>query len=218
MQNHYRKMMPNKLFDGISEDDFFSMLACLGTFEKEYHKNEYIVREGEGIHFVGAVLLGKVKIIKTDYQGNELIIAEIAEGELFAEVFACAEISQSPVSIVAAKESVIVFLDYRKIISTCSSSCLFHRQLIANMLQIVANKTLYLNQRMDVISKRVLRDKILTYFDYESKGRKSFSIDMNREELAAFLCADRSALSNELSKMKKAGLIDYHKNEFTLFR
>ncbi len=218
MEKNYNKIISNKLFNNIRENDFYSMRHCLGAFEKSYGKNEVILNEGDSINFVGAVLEGSVKIVKTDYDGNESIIAEVLDGDTFAEVFACAEIFRSPVSIISTTQSKILFFDYRKIITACSSSCVFHQKLISNMLNVVANKNLYLNRRIDIISKKSLRDKILTYFYYESMGRKRFSISMNREELANFLCADRSALSNELSKMKKDEIIDYAKNEFTLLK
>ncbi len=218
MQKNYTKIIGNKLFNNISQKDFSSMLTCLEAFNKRYGKNEIIIHEGDRINFVGAVLEGAVKIIKTDYDGNDVIIAEVTEGDIFAEVFACAEIYRSPVTIVAATDSSILFFNYNKIITICSSSCVFHRQLISNMLKVVANKSLYLNKRIDVISKKTLRNKILTYLHYESMGLNQITLSMNREDLANFLCADRSALSNELSKMKKDGLIDYNKNEFTLYK
>lgn len=216
MKNNYNKILGNSLFKGISNNDLTSITTCFNSHEKEYHKNEIILHEGDYLNFIGVVIYGSVKILKTDYQGNEVIIAEILAGDTFSEVFACANISYSPVSIVSSTESLILFLDYKKIISTCNNSCVFHHTLISNMLNIIANKSLYLNRRIDIISKRTLRDKILTYFHYESCGSNKFSIFMNREELANFLCADRSALSNELSKMKKDKIIDYHKNEFIL--
>ncbi len=216
MLENYSKIMNHKLFNGIIEADFTSMLTCLGAFEKSYYKSELILNEGESVTFVGVVLAGAVKIVHSDCNGEEVIIAKVSEGEIFAEVFACAEIGQSPVSIIATTKSTILFLNYGKIIATCNNSCRFHQQLISNMLKVVASKTLFLNKRIEIISKKTLREKILTYLYNESSGRKKFSIPMNREELANFLCADRSALSNELSKMKKEGLIDYYKNEFKL--
>lgn len=214
MQQNYNKIIGNVLFDHISEKDFSAMLACLSAFHKTYSKKEVILNQGDKISSVGIVLKGTITISKTDYDGNEVMIGVVSEGEMFGEIFACAEIFRSPVSVRSAIESTILFLDYGKIITTCSSSCVFHRQLIANMLKVVANKGLYLNRRIDVISKKTLRDKILTYFQYESMGLKKFTIAMNREEMARFLCADRSALSNELSKMQKEGLIQYAKNTF----
>lgn len=212
----YSKLLHNQLFAGISKTNFTAMLACLGAYERNYRKQETIVHQGDGIDFVGIVVSGGVHIIKLDANGNEIILAQVGEGDLFAEVFACAGLSHSPVSIVTATDSVILFFNYAKLITSCSSACGFHQQLIANMLRILAQKSLYLNRRIDILSKRTLRDKIVTYFDYERCGMQTFTIGLNREALANFLCADRSALSNELSKMKKEGYIDYHKNTFKI--
>ncbi len=217
MKKDYSKIINNKLFDNITEADFYSMLSCLGAFERKYSKREVILNEGDSINFVGAVLSGEIKIVKTDFDGNEMMMGKVSDGDIFAEVFACAEVHHSPVSIISMTESTVLFFDFTKITSSCCSSCKFHQQLITNMLSVVAKKALYLNKRIDIISKKTLRDKILSYFHQESHGLKKFTISMNRENLANFLCADRSALSNELSKMKKDGLIDYSKNEFELF-
>lgn len=216
MKNNYQKIIGNPLFNGISQVDFASMLTCLGAFEKSFGKHQQIIQTGDTVDFVGIVAQGSVKIVNTDYHGNEVMVATVAEGDLFAEVFACVERLRSPVCVVALEETSVVFFDYRKMITTCTSGCQFHQQLITNMLNVLAKKTLYLNKRIDVISKRTLRDKILTYLYDQSQGLEKFTIPMNRENLANFLCADRSALSNELSKMKRDGLIDYHKNTFTL--
>ncbi len=216
MKNNYAALLNSKLFEGIPESDFILMLKCIAPSDKKYRKNESVLHEGDSVNFVGILLSGALKITKTDYSGNEIIIAEIYAGDIFAEVFACAEISFCPVSITASGDSHVLFFDYNKTIAACASTCKHHQKLILNMLKIIANKSLYLNRRIDIISKRSLRDKILTYFGYESHGAKKFSIPLNREELASFLCADRSALSNELSKMRREGIIDYHKNNFTL--
>lgn len=217
MKKYFQKIADNELFAGISSADLAAVIGCIGGFEREYDKHAHVMREGDAMQWVGMVLDGAVKISKTDYHGNEMLIAEVGAGDLFAEVFACAGILRSPVSIVAQTKSRVLFFDYRNMIATCQNSCAFHQTLIANMLGIVARKTLYLNRRIDVIAKRTLREKILTYFYYESGGADQFSVSMNREEMANFLCADRSALSNELSKMRKEGLIEYHKNEFNLY-
>lgn len=216
MKNINDKIISNPLFNGISASDFSSMLSCLGGFEKTFGKNETIIQTGDSIDFVGLVTQGSVKITHTDYQGNEVLVATVDKGDLFAEVFACVETISSPVSVIAIETSRVLLFDYRKMISTCSASCPFHQKLVANMLNVVARKTLYLNRKIDVLSKRSLREKILTYLHYESQGAQTFTIALNRENLANFLCADRSALSNELSKMQRDGLIAYHKNTFEL--
>ncbi len=218
MKKYYNSMEDVQLFNNIPKKDFSFMFTCLGGFTKEYKKGDIILNQGDRISAVGIIVKGDVKITKVDYDGSEVIIGQVKQGDIFAEVFACAEITNSPVSIISNTCSVIVFIDYKKVISSCSISCNFHQQLISNMLKILASKSLYLNRRIDIISKKSLRGKILTYFHYVSMSERKFNITMNREELANFLCADRSALSNELSKMKKEGIIDYNKNEFILLK
>ncbi len=204
------------LFFNIAESELNSMIICLGTYEKIYGKGEFILQQGELVSFVGMVLEGAVKIVKSDWEGNEVIIAEIQKGDIFAEVFACAGVTVSPVSIISSTRSEICFFDFSKVIATCGTSCEFHRKLILNMLNILAQKSIYLNQKIDIISKRTLREKIWAYLEYIARGRMKFRIPLNREELANFLCADRSAVSNELSKMQREGLIRYKKFDFEI--
>ncbi len=216
MENYFNLVCQNSLFEGISRGDFETMFSCLSPLVKTYEKNEYLLHMGDNINSLGIVISGEIMITKVDERGNENIINKMTAGEMFAEVFVCADIFHSPVSIIAETKSEILFLDYRKVISTCSATCVFHQKLIANMLKVIAGKTLYLNQKLDILSKKTLRGKILAYLNYERKGRDRFKIDLNREELANFLCADRSALSAELSKMQKDKLIRYNKNEFEI--
>lgn len=216
MKKYLDIMRNNLLFGGITPLELESMLGCLEARSQSYGKKETILLSGSPIDFVGMVLSGSVKIIKEDMDGNDVLLAEIGVGELFGEVFACAEISHSPVSIVAMDNSEVMFFNYQKIITTCQRSCVFHAKLTENMLRILAQKNLLLNQKIDILSKRSLREKILCYFMYQSKGKRVFAIPLNREELASYLSADRSALSAELSKMQKDGLILYHKNQFEM--
>lgn len=214
MEQYYDVMKKNMLFQGVSQSDFLAMLQCLGAKEQSFEKKEVVVFTGNKIDFVGVVLQGSVKIIKEDLDGNELFLAEVREGEVFGEVFACAEIFSSPVTIVANENTKVLFLNYHKIITTCQRSCIFHGKLIENMMKILAYKNLMLNQKIEILSKRSLREKLLCYLQYESKGERKFTISLNREEMASYLCADRSAVSNELSKMQKDGFIQYYKNKF----
>lgn len=217
MKQYMNLIQRNRLFDGVSFSEFHSMLQCLNAKEYNYKKNEVIVFTGNVIDFVGLVLSGSVKIIKEDRNGNDLLLSEIGVGELFGEAFACAGILSSPVTIISNDNTKVLLFDYHKIITTCQRSCIFHAKLIENMLKIIAHKNLLLNQKIEVIGKRSLREKLLCYLEYERKGAMEFRISLNREELASYLCADRSAVSNELSKMQRDGLIRYHKNQFVMW-
>jgi CRP-like cAMP-binding protein len=173
---------------------------------------------GDTINFVGVILSGGVKIIKEDINGRAAILTELGTSDIFGEVFACANISQSPVTIYASLDSEILFIDYKKIVTTCPSACPFHTRLIENMLKLMAYKTLALNQKIETLSKRTTREKLLSFFDSQRGPAKKFTIPYNREELAHYLCVDRSAMSNELCKMRDEGLIAFKKNTFELLK
>lgn len=216
MKKYFDIAKNNPLFSEISPKDFGRLLNCLDAKEQFYDKNEPVLLAGDTIRFVGFIISGSVKIIKEDSSGNQTILAEVGPSDMFAETFACAGIINSPVSIIAGMKSEILFFDYRKIITTCKRSCEFHQILTENMLKIIAQKNLFLNQKIDIISKRTLREKILSYLEYAGNGTKRFAIPLNREELASYICADRSAVSNELSKMQREGIIKCEKNLFEL--
>lgn len=214
MKKIFEVIKDNPLFDGIAFSDFEKMLDCLSAKTISYKKDDVILLTGDSVRQPGLVLSGSLKIIKEDINGNISIITEVGPSEIFAEVFACAGVSHSPVTILAVEDCNILFLDFNKVTTVCSSACKFHSTLIQNMLKLIAAKTLMLNQKIDILSKRSTREKLLCYFDYQRGAAKKFSVPFNREELASYLCVDRSAMSNELSKMQNEGLIRYKKNLF----
>ena len=131
-------------------------------------------------------------------------------------MFACAGIKVSPVTVSACSDCEILYLDFDKVSKPCCKSCSFHLSLIENMLKIIARKNLMLNQKIEILSKRTLREKLLCYFDYQRNNSAKFTISFNREQLASYLCANRSVVSAELSKMQDDGLILYSKNTFEI--
>ena len=140
------------------------------------------------------------------------------KNELFGESFACGDDTLSVVTFVASENSEIMFLPFKKVMHTCSHACVFHHQLIENMVRIIANKNRDLIRKIEVVSKKTLREKILAYLSIQAQanGTRYFEIPLGRLELADYLCADRSALTRELAKMRDDGLIDYDKNCFRI--
>jgi CRP-like cAMP-binding protein len=156
--------------------------------------------------------------VRDSEDGQRNLVAVLVPGECFGESFACSKHPEALVSVVAMEDCEILFLDCKKIVTTCSSACTFHTRLIENMLSMLAEKILGLNQKLEIVSKRKIREKLFTFFESQKKnaGTNVFSIPYNREQLADFLFVDRSALSNELCKMRDEGLIRFHKNRFEL--
>ncbi len=206
------------LFYNISQNDLNSVLHCLSAKDKFYKKNDFIFSEEDTPVYAGIIISGSVCVVKEDFWGNRAILAKLGEGELFGEVFSCAEVESFPVSVVATEDTEIILIDCRKVTTTCSTACVFHTQLINNLIKILANKNIMMNQKIQHIVKRTTREKLLSYLSEQAVRFKSdvFTIPFNRQELADYLSVDRSAMSKELSKMKDEGIIEFNKNEFVL--
>jgi len=206
------------LFSGIDETDLETMLGCLGAKVETFDKRYTILPEGSAGKYVGIVLSGSVCIEQLDIYGNRSILSMVTPSRIFAEAFACAGVAAIPVSVVANEESEIMFINIERILNTCSNNCRFHNALIRNLMHDLAEKSLMFHRKIDIISKRTTREKLLTYLNYESKsqGRMSFDIPFDRQGLADYLEVDRSGLSLEISKLRKEGILESRKNHFTL--
>ena len=206
------------LFFDIGEEDLLRMLVCLGARVDYFDKKYTVFSESSPARYVGIVLSGSVQMVQMDYYGNRSILGEISPSGVFAEEFACAEVSSLPISVVASESSEIMLIDCSHILHTCHNNCGFHQQLIFNLMKDLAVKTIVSHQRLEVTSKRTTREKVLSYLNLQAQkeGKCSFEIPFDRQELADFLMVDRSGLSAELGKLKKEGLIETEKNRFTL--
>lgn len=218
MKKYLLQLSNTTLFTGIEQEDISSMLNCLSAHISSYEKGTFILHTGDMIHEVGMVLKGSALIIKEDFWGNRSILSEVSEGFLFAETYACIGTVPLEVSVIASSDCEILFLDFHKILTTCSHACQFHTRLIHNLLATLAQKNLSLTRKLEHMSQKTTRDKLLSYLSAESLKAKSpsFSIPFNRQQLADYLSVDRSAMSNELGKLKKEGVLDYNKNTFSL--
>ena len=214
----FEMVKDNPLFQGIAYSDFEHLIGCLSAKTASYRKDDIVLLSGNTINYVGLILSGAVRIIKEDIDGNSAIVTDLSVSEIFGEAFACAGITQSPVTIEAAEETEILFLDYKKIVTTCAGACQYHAMLIENMLKLIARKNIMLNQKLEILSKRTTREKLLCFFDARRGSARKFTVPFNREELANYLCVDCSALSNELCKMRDDGLINFQKNKFEIIR
>ena len=206
------------LFTGIASGDMEGMLGCIGYHIREYKKGEIIALEAENINHVGVVISGAVDMRKEDVWGNRTMLVRSYPEDIFGETFACGEDSLSMVTFAAAEDSKVMFLSFCRVMHTCTHACQFHQTLIENMVRLIARKNRELMRKIEVVSKRTLREKILAYLSIQaqSQGTRMFQIPLGRVEWAEYLCADRSALTRELAKMKEEGILDYHRNSFKI--
>lgn len=218
MNRHYDLLKRSPLFANIEGDGLFALLGCLGTVEKRYKKGETVFSEGEKATHVGIVCRGEVQTERIDYDGNRTIVSNATRGDLFGEAFACAEVEQLPVSVIATEDTDVLLFDCRHITRTCCKACAFHQQIIFNLLKITAQKSIQLHQRAEIISHRTTREKLLAYLNQQAKqaGSRAFIIPFDRQALADYLEVDRSGLSAEISKLRKENILKSVKNEFEL--
>lgn len=218
MKNFTEVLKRCALFRDIREEDYAPLLSCFAARPRRYEKGEVILEEGDPAEYVGIVLSGTVQVIRVDYYGNRSIMAKLGPAGIFAEAFSCAGVSAMPVSVVAAEDAEILLLQAERMIRSCGNACDFHNLMIHNLLQVVAQKNLLCNRKIEIMSRRTTREKLMTYLTMEAKrlGRSSFSIPYDRQELADYLEVDRSGLSAEISKLRKEKILLCRKNAFTL--
>ena len=218
MKKYVQILKKTQIFVGIGDDEISSMLSCLGARLYNYKKGEYVLRQGEHLSDIIVLVKGTLHIQRDDYWGNRSILGQIAVGEMFGEAYVAPESGALLNDVVATEDSAVMLFDVKRILSTCSSACRFHTLVVQNMFFAISEKNRKLVQKLGHMSKRSTREKLISYLSEESKKKNSsyFAIPFNRQQLADFLSIDRSAMSNELCKMRNEGLIEFEKNNFRL--
>lgn len=208
------------LFAGVTEEQLLSVLACLGAAVQPYDKGAAILSEGAAAQRMGIVLSGSVQVERTDYAGNRSIMTKLGAGQLFAEAFICAGVEKMPVSVFAVENAHVLMLDAQRILYACGNACTAHTQLIYNLMRILAAKNLSCQQKIEVLSQRTTRGKLLRYLAdcAQQAGDKRFSIPFDRQALADYLQVERSGLSMEISKLRSEGVLRCTKNQFEMLK
>ena len=218
MKKYISVLKNSKLFHGTEESDIYSILNCFQAKVLHYKKGEYIIRHGDIINNIMILLNGCLCIQRDDYWGNRSIVNIVNIGEMFGEAYTAHDSKPILNDVTAIKDSSVIFLNINKVLNICSSSCQFHSYIVQNLYFAVSEKNQLLVQKLGYMSKRTTREKLISYLSDQAKiqGSNSFTIPMNRQQLADFLSVDRSAMSKELCKMRDEGLIVFNKNKFTL--
>lgn len=218
MKEYFEILQNCSLFEGVSSDDLPGMLSCLGANVKHINKGELIISEGDEAKYIGIVLDGSAQIEQTDYFGNRSITSALQATDIFGETFACAGVGKMPLDVVCLEDADVMFIDCIRITHSCSNACDFHRQIIYNMMRVMAQKNLVFHRKIEIVSKRSTREKLLAYLNAEVKqrGTNSFEIPYDRQQLADYLLVERSGLSCEIGKLRAEGIIECRKNRFTL--
>lgn len=218
MKQYIPVLRKTKMFSGVGDEEIESMLSCLNARVQHYKKGEYVLRTGGHLRDILILVEGSLHIQKDDYWGNRSLLGQIGAGEMFGEAYVAPESGALMNDVVAVEDSAVMFFDLQRLLTTCSSACRFHAVVVQNLFFAISEKNRKLVQKLGHMSKRSTREKLISYLSEEAKRQNGarFSIPFNRQQLADFLSVDRSAMSNELCKMRDEGLLRFHKNHFEL--
>ena len=218
MEKFFSVLFQCPLFEGIGQEDLAAMLDCLGAKFISVTKGAPVFLEGDPAQLVGVVLSGGVQVVQDDYYGNRSVLSILMAGESFAEAFSCAGVDRMPVSVFAIKDSEVLLMNCRRILTQCPHTCHFHSRLIQNLIKGLAQKNLVFTQKIRYMSQKTTKAKLLAYLLDQAKQQESeeFVIPCDRQALADYLGVERTAMSAELSKLKKAGLLDTKGSWFSL--
>ena len=224
-----QQLMELPLFDQIDRNDIRPMLTCLGAFVREYRRNEYAVLDDELMAHVCVLMSGCIFMLKEDQEGHRSFLTYIQPGELFGESFALRHSPVTSVSFLTARPSQVLCLPLAKTLHTCSNRCVFHETLVSNLYEMLSRKNLALMQKIDILSRDTLRDKLLSFLrlqltgDSKAGASRGLSIQgstvtlpMNKSELANYLNVNRTSLCRELHAMEQDGLLLVRGDSYTL--
>ena len=218
MKKNLLHLGENALFANLTEEDLKKLCDCLNAKEKEFKRDSFVFHAGEKVRFVYCILSGSMHIIDEDFWGNRSIIERLQKDTLFGEAYVFSSMENHLVSVIAAEDSTVLEINPEKLFETCANGCICHTVLVRNALSIVSQKIVRLTEKLGHVMQRTIREKLLSYLSVCAQRQKSSSFDIpyTRQQLADYLCVDRSALSHELSRLQDMGLIRYQKNRFEL--
>lgn len=209
-------MLQIDLFEKVENNEVLELLKCTGIKTKVFRKNAHILKVGAKIDYLAVILGGNAVMCKTDSFGKQTVIENLKMNDIFGHNIVCCGLSKSPVDVIAQNECEVLFLPFEKVVTPCEKVCSYHLQLIKNVMKMISKRNSLLNDKIDIIGQKTTRDKILALLETYRGEQKAFSIPYSREEMAKFLCVDRSAMSRELCKMRDEGILKFSKNHFEI--
>ena len=217
---HYEDLKNTKIFSSASEFECQAMMFCFKTRFKTFNKNEHIVSQGETMEEVVLILKGAATVKHVDSMGEISILLKLKKGDIYGVESAYAGKDVYNDSLIATEKTLVIFMNKHRLITPCVNRCKRHDIVVKHLMQMVAERNNELLDKLTHMSKKTIRDKLMSYF-YSLTikfGSNYFEIPFNKTELANFLSVDRSAMSSELTRMKEDGLIDFEKRQFRIIK
>ena len=210
----------SQIFEGITGEECARMFQCFGAREAEYSAGEFICEFDGTQSAVGVLLNGSADLVRLDADGNRTILETLGEGGVFGEVLAFAGVGGDSTFLACREACRVLYLDYDQITKRCENACLHHSILVQNLFRLLSAKTLRLSERVEVLSQRSIRDKLLCYFAQQMRlnGENSFQLPFSLSALADYISTDRSAMMRELKRLREEGIVRTENRRITVTR
>ncbi|EGL38457.1 cyclic nucleotide-binding domain protein [Parvimonas sp. oral taxon 110 str. F0139] len=198
--NNFEIIKECPIFKDFSIDEIIEIFSVVSFYEKNYKKNDIILAENTKVEYFGIITNGRIAVSNFDYFGNRNILNVFEKGDSFGEALVSLEM-KIPHEIISLTSSSVIWIEYSSL-----SNSQYYQKILNNFLTIISMKNLILNKKLQILSKRTTREKILEYLSNQKKQLSldnNFEINLNRNEMADYLALDRSNLSRELGKLKK---------------
>ncbi len=206
------------LFDGVEEADVSRMMSCFNVQTQKFASGEQICDFEESSERIGIVMSGSAALIRIDPGGNRAVLENMVENDVFGEMLAFSGRADKGVSVVCEERCEVAFIMYEHIAKRCGKACRCHTIAVENMFKVMARKTQQLSERIEVLSNRSIRDKLLCYFGIQAMraGKNTFTLPFSMSFLAEYICSDRSAMTREIKKMCDEGILKSCRREIEL--
>ena len=207
------------LFKDISMEEYKSLLTCLDGRTKQFRAGETICDYDKGFDDIGIIGNGSACVVRYEFNGARTILERLEPQDIFGHLLSCDGSGHAGICVIADSACDVLFIHYATISSPCTKACRRHHQLTQNLLDMISERALNLSRRVEVLSQRTIREKLMCYF-LQLAGQtnsSSFSLPFTMVDLADYLSIDRSAMTRELGRMKKEHLIEIDKRHVRLF-
>lgn len=214
-----RTLQKSPLFQNISYDEYRAMVHCFQAVHRSFQADEVIYDfSAPKNNIVGIIENGEAALIRIDAEGVSTVMEELTVGGVFGQTLAFAGASGDSLEVLARTPCEVLFIDYPHILKRCECACTHHSLLVQNMLKLMSDKAQALSERIDVLSRRSIRDKLLCYFRQmaDKVGTETFTLPFSLSTLADYIATDRSAMMRELKKLREEGVVSSEGRTFTL--
>lgn len=215
-QRYAELLHDTTLFSGMTPEETTEAFSRMEAQIRQYPRGSILHHAGQELRQFGIVLEGTVQVCKDDLEGNRLLMAAVSAGGAFGESLCYLRVRESPVYILSMDETTVLWLSPHALfdIQTDAFSALLRNRFTA----MLARRALDMNSRIQILSRLSIRDKLMTFFSSQAyaAGSDSFRVPFNREDMAAYIGVNRSALSRELSRMKREGILEFERDRFRI--